>query len=497
MNIRFTLCLWSAATLLAPAAALSAATYHVDSESGHDEANGLSEAQAWKTLARVNTQVFQGGDRILLKAGARYTGQLKPQGSGHLTNGQPVPIVLGKYGDGPRPRIDGEGRVLDTLLLRNVEFWEVQDLEITNLGTNREPWRTGVHLVADGCGKLRHLRLRNLFVHDVNGHLSKNREGCGIWFESRGGKQSHFDDLLIENCHLLRTDRNGICQRTTSGTRSLHVVIRGNLLEDIGGDGIKPWGSNGALVERNVVRGGRTRCDDYAAGIWPFDCDDTVIQFNEVSGMKGIKDGQAFDSDYRCRRSLFQYNYSHDNEGGFLLICTPGNSYNEDTVVRYNISQNDGLNTARVIHFGGGAKNTRIYNNTFYIGPKQNLPLLLFTEWSGGQASNTWFANNIFYVDGRVTYQWGKSRNNVFENNVFFGHHLEIPSGANQTTNQPPLARPSGGRDGFASLAAYQLTAVPDTMRGRIVPDNGGRDFFGNPLPANQAPCIGAHELLR
>ncbi len=51
----------------------------------------------------------------------------------------PVPIMLGKYGDGPRPRIDGEGKVLDTLLLRNVQLWEVQDIEITNLGTNREP----------------------------------------------------------------------------------------------------------------------------------------------------------------------------------------------------------------------------------------------------------------------------------------------------------------------------------------------------------------------
>ena len=138
--------------------------------------------------------------------------------------------------------------------------------------------------------------------------------------------------------------------------RSVNVVIRGNLLEDIGGDGIKLWGSNGGLVERNTLRGGRTRCQDYAAGIWPFDCDDAVIQFNEVSGIKGIKDGQGFDSDYLCRRSVFQYNYSHDNDGGFMLICTPGNSYNEDTVIRYNISQNDGLNSARVFHFGGGAQ---------------------------------------------------------------------------------------------------------------------------------------------
>jgi hypothetical protein len=411
-------------------------------------------------------------------------------------DGNPVPIRLGKYGEGSRPRIDGEGLVLDTLLLRNVEFWEVADLEITNLGTNRVPWRTGVRIVADGFGKMRHIRLNNLFVHDVNGDLRKEQEGCGIYFESRGGNQSHFDGLVIENCHVVRTDRNGICQRNGSRdrSRSLGVVIRKNLLEDIGGDGIKLWGSDGGLVEYNVVRGGRMRCEDYAAGIWPFDCDDAVIQFNEVSGYKGTRDGQGFDSDYRCRRTVIQYNYSHDNEGGFILICAPGNSYNDGTIVRYNISQNDGLNSARVFHISG-VKNTKIYNNTIYVGPKQDLPLLLFTEWSRGWASNTWIANNIFYVDGRVTFDLGRSTDTVFENNVFFGNHVNTPSDPRAITNRPPLLKPGGGANGFDSLTAYRPTELPDFMRGKPVPESGGRDILGGGLPKDSSPSIGAFEF--
>lgn len=483
----------AAATL---AGSLSATTYHVDAGSGDDAKDGTSPTAAWRTLARINEQVFQPGDRILFKAGTRYRGQFKPQGSGRMVDGKPVSIVVAQYGAGTRPRLEGEGRVADTLLLRNVEFWEVQDLEITNLGTNREPWRTGVRLVTDGFGKMRHIQLRNLFVHDVNGDLRKNREGCGIFFESRGGNQSHFDDLLIENCQVTRTDRNGICQRG-GGARSLRVIIRGNHLEDIGGDGIKIWGSNGALVEHNILRGGRTRCDDYAAGIWPFDSDDTVIQFNEVSGMKGTKDGQGFDADYRCRRSLLQYNYSHDNEGGFILICTPGTSWNEDTVVRYNISQNDGLNSARVFQFGGGAKNTRVYHNTIYLGPKQNLPLLSFNEWDKGNADGTRFENNIFIAAGRASFEWGKSRNTTFTHNVFFGNFSEIPAGTGTVTNRPPLIDAGSGGDGFDSLGGYKLTADAPPLRGHLVPDNGGRDFFGNPVPADRAPSIGAFQPAR
>jgi hypothetical protein len=300
------------------------AMYYVDAGSGDDGNTGLSPGQAWRSLLKVNETTFHAGDKILFKWGTRYTGQLRPQGSG-----QPgAPIVIAGYGMGDKPRIDGQGKVLDTVLIRNVEYWQISGLEVTNQGPERVPGRTGVRVVVDDYGPMHHIRLMDLYVHDVNGDLRKSHEGCGIFFEARGGKDSHFDDLLIENCHLVRTDRNGICQRRTGqATRSVRVVIRGNLLEDIGGDAIKPWGSNGALVEHNIVRGGRMRCDDYAAGIWPWDCDDTVIQFNEVSGMKGTKDGQAFDSDYRCRNTLFQYNYSHDNEGGFMLICSPGTSY--------------------------------------------------------------------------------------------------------------------------------------------------------------------------
>jgi hypothetical protein len=474
-----------------------AAVYHIDSQSGDDRLSGTSPEQAWKSLEHPNEPRFEPGDQILFKAGTRQAGQLKPQSSGKMIEGKPVPIFIGRYGTGPKPRIDGEGQVLDTILLRNVEFLELQDLEITNLGPNREAGRTGVRVVTDGFGPMRHIRLSHLFVHDVNGDLRKSREGCGIFFESRGANESHFDDLLIENCHLVRTDRNGICQRNGGRTRSLRVVIRGNLLEDIGGDGIKPWGSDGALVEHNVVRGARMRCEDAAAGIWPFDCDDTVIQFNEVSGVKGVRDGQAFDSDYRCRRSIFQYNYSHDNEGGFMLICTPGNSYNEDTIIRYNISQNDGVPTARVLHFGGGAKNTKVYNNTIYVGPNQDLPLLLFSEWSGGNADGSKFFNNIFYVDGRASFQWGKSRNTVFEKNVFFGNFTALPLDPQVITNRPPLLKPGGGRNGFDSLTGYKLSESTEFPRGRIVPDNGGRDFFGNPVPKDRPPTPGAFEFSR
>jgi hypothetical protein len=475
--------------LLAAVHSFAGVTYYVDSQLGEDSRTGTSSETSWKSLERLNQAVFQPGDAILFKTGARFAGQFQPQGSGSADQS----IRVGKYGDGALPRMDGEGRFLDTLLLHNVSYWEVRDIEVTNLGTNREPWRTGVHLLADNSAVLKGIKLSGLFVHDVNGDLRKTQEGCGIYFESRGNG-ARFDGLLIENCHVVRADRNGICQRSRGAPRSTGVVIRGNLLEDIGGDAIKLWGSNGGLVERNVVRGGSQRCTDAAAGIWPFASDDSVIQFNEVSGMKGTIDSQGFDSDYQCRNSLFQYNYSHDNEGGFILICSPGNSYCEGTVIRYNISQNDGTPRTGVFHFGGGASVTRVYNNFIYVGPNQDLPLLKFTEWSGGRTRDTLFENNIFYVEGRVTYRWGESTNTTFTGNNFFGNHQQPPSDSQLVTNKPTLTNPGSGKDGLESLAGYQLKPGIEVPRGIIVTNNGGRDFFGNAVPANAPPAIGVHE---
>ena len=350
-----------------------------------------------------------------------------------------------------------------------------------------------MRLVADGCGTLHHLYLRNLDVHDVSGDLRKSHEGCGIYFESQGGKASRFDDLRIENCHVARTDRNGICQRRCGqfGPQPATWSSAAIVLEDIGGDGIKPWGSDGALVEHNVLRGGRMRCQDAAAGIWPWDCDDTVIQFNEVCGMKGTGDGQGFDSDFLCRRSIFQYNYSHDNEGGFMLICTPGRfllrRYHHP--LQHQPERRHQLRTR--LPFRRGARNTFIYNNVIYIGPKQDLPLLRYTEWSGGNARNTHFLNNIFYVDGRVTYEWGKSTENVFEHNVFFGNHQGRPDDRFAITEKPPLVSPGSGRSGFDSLAGYRLKPGVPFPRGTTVLDNGERDFFGNPVPEHEPAMPG------
>lgn len=473
--------------------ACAAADYHVDAEGGDDGHDGSGPGAAWRSLEKVRSIELKPGDRLLFKAGSRWQGVLQPKGSGTAE----APVRIGRYGDGPPPRIDGAG-ARDAVLLENMSHVVLEDLEITNQGEQRAAWRTGVRILARGAGAMRGVRLSRLHVHDVNGDLRKDREGCGIFFEAMPGKDCHFDGLVIEQCRVERTDRNGICQRGNGWPRSRNVIIRGNTLEDIGGDGIKLWGTNGGLIEHNVVRKARARCadDEAAAGIWPFACDDTVIQFNEVSGTIGTRDGQGFDADYQCRRSLFQYNYSHGNEGGFMLICGPGRSINSDTVIRYNLSVNDGVKSARVFHFGGASQRTRIHHNTIILGPHQDLPMMLFTEWSGGTARGVVFANNLFVVrpGGRATYQLKPSEGLVFENNHFAGRHEGLPEGIAVHAELPSFAGSLDPLPGLESAAAFRPAAGVPFPKGRHIADAGPRDLLGTPLPAAGAPAVGALE---
>lgn len=485
--------------------------FYVDANNGNDSNSGLSPDSSWLSLDKVNASVFRTGDKILIKAGTSYRGQLNLKGSGT----QDQPIIVDMYGDGDKPLIEAEGNFSEALLLKNVEFWEVQNLELTNDGPYREENRWGIRVLAEDFGEMKHIRLQNLYVHDVNGWLKKSyEEGCGIYWEAQGEKPSWFNGLYIENCHLIRTDRNGICgmhpfvKRSENWNPSLNVVIRGNLLMDIGGDAIKPWGCDGALVEYNIVRGARTRCDDYAAGIWPWSCDNTLIQYNEVSGVKGYKDGQGFDSDYNCRNTIFQYNYSHDNQGGFMLICTPKPDENNvgcvGTIIRYNLSVND---QTRTFDIGGGATNTHIYNNTIYVGKGLDVKLVNYGTWGEDNWSDgMYFHNNIFYADAGATLRvverteakgdgrrgsvpgMGKSTNNVFKANAYYGTVLNVPEDAEGIYENPMLINP--GSDDILDYRLQPGSPCIDAGTTIIAEIN---DYFGRQIIGD--PDIGAMEF--
>jgi len=389
---------------------VNAETYYVDSARGDDANAGTRAAQPWRSLEAVNGRELAPGDEVRFVAGGVWRGSLSPRGSGAAGR----PVILGRYGHGARPRIEGTDE--DAVRLRNFPHVVLEGLEITNHGEGNRP-RRGVHIVADNVGPVAGVVVRDLFVHDVNG-TNEQKDNGGIIFRTLGDKRpSRFDGLRIERNVVWRVDRSGIAAESYHWPRnrwfpSLNVVIRDNFVADTGGDGIVPWATEGARVEHNILRGANMRAGSYNAGIWPWSADRTLFRLNRASGVRTTLDGHGFDSDYNSRGTRFEYNLSHDNEGGFMLICSPGernaeeNIGNQGTVVRRNISRND---KERIFDVSA-AEDTLIEENYIYVGAGLDVQLLLLANWEGW-ADGLLLRNNRYVVEGRARSGHGVRRN--------------------------------------------------------------------------------------
>ncbi|GLZ75349.1 hypothetical protein Afil01_01560 [Actinorhabdospora filicis] len=471
---------------LIPAAAHAdvARAYYVDcSGSGGDG----TQAAPYSSLAQVNALTLAPGDQVLFKRGAACSGGLRPSGSGTAA----APVRIGAYGTGTaRPVINGGGAVYAGVHLYNVQHYTVSGLEITNKGATAAE-RNGLLVEIADIGVGRGYLIDDVLVHDVNGGDTKASNGIQIRV-SGTTTPTRFDGVVVRNSEIHAVDREGLttgsswncraiygCTAPENWTASTNVVFQGNKVHDIAGDGIVMRVADGAIVEHNEVYEVAVRSPGNNAGLWTIDSDGTVIQFNEVHHvrrMPGTNDGTAFDSDYGNRGVVFQYNYSHHNEGGFMLFCGAcgGSASSTGTIVRYNLSVDDG---SRIL-YAVGEKAAQIYNNVFVLGASSTTAII---QDGSGSTFTTW-TNNVIHNLGTGGYTGGSDH--TWRANTFYGSHpASEPADPAKSTADPLLT------DGYRLAAGS-----PARGTGATVPGNGGRDYYGGPVPAVCAPDRGLHQ---
>ncbi|MFC4776645.1 DNRLRE domain-containing protein [Paenibacillus sp. GCM10023252] len=474
--------------------------YYINSNGGNNSSNGTSTASAWADFTNVNDKQFLPGDRILLARGGSWTGMLQPKGSGSSN----APIIIDAYGSGAAPKINGNGNI-STVYLKNQQYWEIKNLEILNNVRATNGKRRGIFVVNQNAGTLNHIHILNNNVHDVYGDNTKNEDGsAGIMIAVLDNAvPSNYNDVLIDNNTVgPAVDRSGIvtvsrqwcrpdsnCTRTPDWYPSTNVKISNNYVHDVGGDGIVPQVTDGAIVEYNTVNGFNRRSGTYNAGIWAWSADNTIIQYNEASGGKTTLDGQGFDFDYGQTGTIIQYNYSHDNEGGFLLTCNCNYpSVSKNLIARYNISQND---KARLFEFSGGPTNMQVYNNTIYLDASSTTKPFAGTAY-GGTAT---FKNNIFYLLGAGAWEGlGTFQSITFDYNTIYGVHTSgEPNDSHKLTSDPMLVAPGTGI-ARNQVDGYKLkSGSPSYGSGVLISNNGGKDYWGNPVSSSNSPNRGAY----
>lgn len=477
--------------------------FYIDSVGGNDSGDGTID-HPWKTLGKLADYTAASplvpGDQVLLKRGSEFNGeQLKFSGMGSA--GKPVTVTA--YGSGSLPRINGQGAVEDVVYLYNQEYITIDHLEITNTSskytsnfalnssTNKSLALRGIRVVAKDFGVVSGIKILDCYFHDINGNISLKWNG-GVFFDVQAdvvngvltGVPTKYDDVLIEGCTFINVDRSGIklvnsawCNQWEPNNRTLpvnwypstNVVVRNNYMEKIGGDGITTRDTDGALIEYNLTKDCRYQDTGYNVAIWPFQAANTVIQYNETYNTHSTQDGQGLDCDHASSYSLMQYNYSHNNEGGFMLIM--GGYPHTAATVRYNISQND---CDKAFEFAQGLPmGTMIYNNTLYSDSIVGKGIMYLSNTTNGRGINDFYVfNNLFiYPAGQPFYgnqvadlkSHIKIYNNAYVNGISAPEEDELPiivasanevlvnagSGPEINYTKEPVGGKSGKLDGY------------------------------------------------
>ncbi|MFG3426933.1 right-handed parallel beta-helix repeat-containing protein [Streptomyces californicus] len=445
-----------------------------------------TEASPFNSVAQANSGSYGPGDTLALASGTTCTGALAPKGSGTASE----PITLTRYGTGARPVLNGGGAA-DAVSLTDQDHWKISDIKITNPAGSLAR-RTGLRISATDGRAHTGFDIGGLVIDRVAGQTDKTGSVTEDYVQSGGivtgatGAGSTLDDVHVHDNTVSNTGGGGLKIRTGSmAHKGDGVLVERNTVKDVGGDGIIVSYADAPMIQYNDASGVGNGVYPFSggnfAGIWVLGDHNPTIQKNAVYDITrmSVADSQAFDCDWgNTGTCLIQYNYSRDNIGGFFLDCDGcGTIGGARQTIRYNISEND----CRMSSNSAGRSALHLYNNVFYCTDKKfdvKLPTRSVVE------------NNIFVgtTDSRlptgagITWSW----------NVFQG--VPRPT-ANGITDDPRFVAPGTGGSSINAVDGYRLRSTsPALGNGAVIADNGGRDYWANPVSSTAKPNRGAYQ---
>lgn len=378
-------------------------TYYV-SYSGNDLNDGKSKRKPFRSVEKVNSLLLLPGDKVLFESGGVWTGAtgLHPRGEGNKDN----PIVLGHYGKGPKPVINVTEGHDNGLTLEGQSHWLVKGIEFRSVNHN------GVAVNGAKNRKVENIRIENVSTVNCSSHLGQREfDHCGIRVGGHGKgyslpKGSWFENIVIEDCVVDNCavgimiagrgfDETKPVNLNDSVSKNCH--IKNCSASNISGDGIVIFCAADVSIEQSTCFNAcKYNADNKAtAGIWFWNVRNGVIRYCESYGhiTPGI-DRNPFDTDYESFNTVIEYNYGHDCYGAAILMCAPKGT-NNNTVVRYNVFENCGMDDSRESAFikfydCETDQNRYIYNNTFIGSPR-------YLITSIKEKAYCHIFNNIFY----------------------------------------------------------------------------------------------------
>jgi hypothetical protein len=504
--------------------------YYFSSSSGND-LNVGSEASPFQTISKLNSLVLVAGDKILFKKGDTFIGQIIVSYSG--TNG--FPIVYDSYGVGELPLLtasngnNGVPDPLSTIKIIGKQYLEFKNLKIENerfdaevgspndqsFGIYYQSFKT---LPSSGNFEdavlFKHFRFSNLVVQNIYSLGSSTTDFDSIYSSGIYFLDAFVNDVIIEDCYFTDLERTGVWLRKYVSD----AIIRNNEFIDTGGSGTILSATKRVLYEKNLMRftGSNTdsRMVKRGSGMWVFNSDDVVAQYNTSQHARGSGDSSGMHVDYGNNNILFQYNYLEDSAGGFCETL----GENVNIIWRYNISVNEGNKNGvnRLLWVSDYAfvpkksEKVFVYNNTVYQGLKyQNI---MADSKISLKATSLNFINNIIYLEltaklGELEYLLDVNTQN-FSTNILFGGTIKSNfKNLDATRKEVDPKFIDSGRRHFSGYKLLPTSPALGTALSFVEPvfplagvgifaaitSNATKDIFGNPVNLGTATNIGAY----
>lgn len=213
------------------------------------------------------------------------------------------------------------------LLLSNQEDWQIDSLDLSGASTY------GVYVTGDK-GPLRHIYLKNLYVHDVLGGPLKNKDN-GLVVVGPSGPATVFEDVLVDGVDAAHTNQwsgilvgGGPFAFPEGAPLNRHVRIVNSTVHDVYGDGIILFRDADSSIRTSAAwLTGMQPTQDIGTpnAIWTWTCDRCTVEDNEafLTDSPGV-DGGAYDIDWDNTENTVQGNYGHDTQGYCIAVFGAG-----------------------------------------------------------------------------------------------------------------------------------------------------------------------------
>jgi hypothetical protein len=464
---------------------VKAATYYV-SITGSDTNPG-TQAQPWKTIAKVNASSFSPGDSILFKRGETWSETLIPPSSGSAGS----PITFGAYGTGDLPTIDGTGR--DYCVDGKKDYITITDLHFTSpnrFAIAHTNWTSnGIELSTPGwtiekckftnCGV--YLFGPNTIVQDnvFVGPSIMTAESAAIWFRGK----------VAANCSALRNNISGYNSRGIwfMGV-GVNPTANDNVVHDI------------ALTVGSTWEGYGINFDGYGSPIpgtvtalrnTVYNCASNGIEMENCIGSSVISGNLIHDC---ARAGVLYMNYAasanYPDQRGLDV----------NGIVKYNIIYHctHAIQLERV-------SGVDIWNNVLYDGVGSYPAGLAIFDTGTYYVTDIDFRNNIIGSGMTRTCTTAfalKNHFSAFDNNAVVNPVINERDKSNYLTLAQLQASGSAlnsftASPGFVNAAGHDFHLLPDSPSINAGTNVGlTQDYEGNTVPQGAASDIGAYEYV-